>query len=206
MQARLRGGLWGVCAILWIAGCATRPLSQQPGLVTGWDRAAHPHPSLPSIAVLIHTRQLRFDTPVAAYVGPHWAQRATLKQLEQVLQEFPFLHPSAPESNPTQTPYRLVIEATHATYGDQRLSAIAKFTKYLIPSSERNAVELDAVLSKDGVPLKTFEAVGTYTTKRHLLYLLLPMTWGLNVKGETTAQTFRDLFLQIERDAAEMSL
>lgn len=206
MRARLWIGLSILLPSLCVAGCATRPLGHQPGLVTGWNQSQHTHPSLPSIAVLIHTRQLRFDTPVAAYVGPQWAQRATRQQLERVLREFPFLHPATPESTKSPTSYQLVIEATHATYGDKRLNTISKFTKYLVPSSERNAVELDAILLKDGVPLKTFEAVGTYTTKRHLLYLLLPMTWGLNVKGETTAQTFRDLFLQIERDAKELSL
>jgi len=204
MRARSCIGLSILLTSLCLSGCATRPLTQQPGLVTTWDRSRDTRPSLPAIAVLLHTRQLRFDTPVSAYVGPHWTQRATLKQLERVLREFPFLQSTTSGSDDTR--YRLVIEATHATYGDKRLSAISKFTKYLIPSSERNAVELEATLSRDETLLKTYEAVGTYTTKRHVLYLLLPMTWGLHVRGETTAQTFRDLFLQIERDAQEVLL
>ncbi len=188
---------------LWLAGCASSRLTQEPGLVTAGHRVDASGPSTtPTVSVILHTRQLRFDAPVGSYFGPHWANSTTQKRLEQVLGEFPFLQPAAPDA--ARSPYRLVIEATHATSGNKRLSTISSFTKYLIPCSEQHAVELVAVLLRGATPLKTYQSVGTYTTKRHLVFLLLPMRWGLRVAGDTTTDTFRDLFLQLQRDAGTL--
>jgi hypothetical protein len=172
--------------------------------VTAWDPAQRASTAnLPSITVLLYARQLRFDVPVSAFIGPHWSKRATQRQLERVAAEFPFLRYGS-TTGPEETPYRLVIEATHATGGSKRMNTISRFTKYLIPCAEESAVELEARLSREGAPLKTYEAVGRYQTKRHLLFLLVPMRWNLSAPGETTADTFRDLFLQVERDAAAL--
>ena len=162
------------------------------------------HPQLPPITVVLYARQLRFDTPVDTYLGPHWSKRSTQSQLEKVASEFPFLQaPDAPNARPT--PYRLVIEATHATDGNKRLSKISSMTKYLFPSTEHVAVELEGRLSRDGALIKTYEATGTYKTRKHLLFLLWPPAWGLGTSGDTTADTFRDLLLQIEQDAGTLS-
>jgi hypothetical protein len=178
------------------AACASSRLTQEPGLVPSWDRR---HPAdVPHVDVVLHARQLRFDVPVGTYFAPRWSRRSTAKQLDRVLAEFPFLQPAAAGA----TPYRLAIEATHATGGSKRWSKVGKMSNYLIPCVEETAVELEGRLLRDGQVVKTYEAVGTYKTKRHLLFLLWPLTWKNRAPGATTADTFRDLFLQVERDAA----
>ena len=52
--------------------------------------------------------------------------------------------------------------------------------------------------------MKTYEAVGSYKIKRHLIFLVAPWMWGYRVPSNTMEDTFRDLFLQIHRDAAEL--
>ena len=203
MMGRVGIRFGAVIAILCLAGCASRRLTQEPGLVAMRDPQAA-HPSLPKISVVLYARQLRFDTPVDTYLAAHWSKRSTQRKLERVAAEFPFLQAEgAPDA--AATPYRLVIEATHATGGNKKMSKISSMTKYIIPSTEHVAVELEGRLSRDGTPMKTYEATGTYRTQKHLLLLLVPWRWGLGVSGNTTADTFRDLILQIERDAATLS-
>ena len=203
MTGRVGIPVGAAVAILCLFGCASTRLTQEPGLVA-IRNAQDPRPELPKITVVLYTRQLRFDTPVDTYFSPHWSKRSTRQQLDQVAREFPFLQAEgAPDA--AATPYRLAIEATHATDGNKKLSKISRLTKYLIPSTEHVAVELEARLSRDGTLMKTYEATGTYKTRKHLLLLLAPWMWGVGTSGDTTADTYRDLFLQIERDAGTLS-
>ena len=203
MMGRVRIPFGAAFTILCLSGCASTRLTQEPGLVAMRDSQGA-HPALPKITVVLYTRQLRFDTPVDTYVSPHRSKRSTQQKLDRVAHEFPFLQAQgAPDA--VATPYRLTIEATHATGGNKKLSWISSMTKYLIPSTEHAAVELEARLLRDGTLMKTYEATGTCKTRKHLLFLLAPWMWGVGTAGDTTADTFRDLFLQIEQDAGTLS-
>jgi hypothetical protein len=196
-----------VCASL--VGCATSRLTQEPGLVNAAppiDPAATVASAagIPRVAIVLYARQLRFDVPVSSYFGPHWKRRSTAKRLGSAVAEFPFLIVAATDGSSgthTAAPYRLVIEASHATGGNKKWSKLSKLTNYLVPSVEESAVELEGRLMRDGALVKTYEARGTYKTKKHLLFVLAPWMWKLSVPSRTTADTFRDLFLQVQRDA-----
>lgn len=94
----------------------------------------------------------------------------------------------------------MVIEATHAIRGNKFLNTVSQSTYCAIPSSSRGVIELDARVYRTGQPPTSYSAVGTYAIKRHVLLLALPFVWGYKVPARTMEDTFRDLFLQIQRD------
>jgi hypothetical protein len=154
-------------------------------------------------------RQLKFDTPTSGHFGPNWKKRSLGKKLQSVLDEFPFvtMAPADETGEPPELPrpYALVIEATHATEGSAGWSKVSSMSKYIIPSAELSAVELEGRLLRDGALVKAYEARGTYKTRKHLLFLLAPWMWKLGAPGATAQDTFRDLLAQVERDAAAWS-
>ncbi|HAM40945.1 MAG TPA: hypothetical protein DDX89_00550 [Candidatus Omnitrophica bacterium] len=183
-----------------LTGCAQTRLSHEPGLVS---RLARPQPALkepsaPTLFVVLHTRYLEFDKPADPSVAKWWSKHKVRHQLEDVIGEFPFLRLASPEA-PTSPP-RLLIEATHALRGHKTLNALSRMTHGLIPSSATGCIELDATLSRDGQPLKRYEAVGRYRLRRHLIFFAMPFLWGYKVPAATMEDTFRDLFLQVQQD------
>lgn len=203
MSCRYRAWLGILVLAIVVAGCARGRLSHEPGLVTDWDH--QPFPAMaqpPELSLILHTRHLMFHRPSSSPVSKWWSTHKVRKQLNDVMGEFPFLGRAQWEA--TAAPYQLEIEATHAIQGSSFRSSLSSMTKYIIPASETGVIELEAWLSRDGQPLKTYEAVGNYTIKRHLIFLILPWMWGKSVPSDTIEDTFRDLFLQIQRDAATL--
>ena len=203
MSFRHHAGICLLVLTIFVAGCARGRLAHEPGLVTDWDH--QPFPAMaqpPELSLILHTRHLMFDKPSSSPVSKWWSKRKVRKQLGDVMEEFPFLGQAQWEAK--AAPYQLEIEATHAIQGSSFRSSLSSMTKYIIPVSETGVIELEAWLSRDGQPLKTYEAVGNYTIKRHLIFLILPWMWGPRVPSNTIEDTFRDLFLQIQRDAATL--
>lgn len=188
-----------IACSLGVGGCAQTPLSHEPGLVTTWNRQPLPATSFPTkLTLILYTRYLEFDQPSDPSLEKWWSKHKVRHQLEDVMGEFPFLAPVASDEVPTGD--RVVVEATHAIRGNKPLNTISQSTHYLIPSSARGVIELDAWVYRDSRLLNTYEAVGTYAIKRHLLFVALPFLWGYKVPARTMEDAFRDLFLQIQRD------
>jgi hypothetical protein len=200
-----------VCGVL-ASGCSRARLSQEPGLVTSWDRQ-RPAASAPApiIALAVHPRHLEFDAPASAGLAKPWYKRKLRAQVEEVVGEFPFLANARWASSddltsevPIEAPYRLVVEATHAVRGSGMRNKIASTVHFVIPSSDKGYVELEADVYRGAERLKTYEATGSYKTTRHLLFLLAPWMWRTGVPQATMRDTCRDLFLQIQRDASAL--
>lgn len=189
-----------VAIAITLSGCAQTRLSHEPGLVSRWDRKplVLRETSATTISVILHTRYLEFDTPADPSVAKWWSKAKVRHQLKDVIGEFPFLR-HASEESPASSP-QLLIEATHALRGNTTLNTLSQMTHALIPSSATGFIELDATLSRDGQPLKRYEAVGRYRLKRHLIFVALPFLWGYKVPAATMEDTFRDLFLQVQQD------
>ena len=205
MFMALRYNTWICLPVLamLVTGCANTRLSHEPGLVTAWDGGSFPAMEQPpEISLILHTRYLSFGQPSDSPVGKWWSKKKVRKQLEDVMGEFPFLGEAQWDAKDTS--YRLVIEATHAIRGSKFHSGLSSTTKYIIPVSEKGFVELEAWLYRDAQLLETYEAVGSYKMKRHLLFLLVPWMWGTRVPSNTMEDTFRDLFLQIQEDATAL--
>ena len=205
MSMPFRHHTW-ICLLvlaMLVTGCANTRLSHEPGLVTAWGGG--PFPAMtrpPELALILHTRHLAFGQPSSSLVSKWWSKKKIRKQLKDVEGEFPFL--SRAQWDAKGTPYRLEIEATHAIRGSKFHSGLSSTTKYIIPVSEKAFVELEAWLYRGPELLNTYEAVGSYKIKRHLLFLLVPWMWGYKVPSTTMEDTFRDLFLQIQQNAAEL--
>ena len=189
----------GLLMVVGLIGCAQTPLSHEPGLVATWDRRPLPPTTFPTtLPLILHTRYLEFDQPSDPSLEKWWSKHKVRHQLEDVLGEFPFLAPVTSDEVPTGD--RVVVEATHAIRGNKFLHTISQSTYYLIPSSGRGVIELDARVYRNDQPPTSYHAVGTYAIKRHLLFLALPFLWGYKVPARTMEDTFRDLFLQIQQD------
>ncbi len=189
----------GLAIAVSLTGCAQTRLSHEPGLVTTWDRRPLPPTTFPTtLPVILHTRYLEFDQPSDPSFEKWWSKYKVRHQLEDVIGEFPFLALVSSDEAPTGD--RVVVEATHAIRGNKFLNTISQSTHYAIPSSARGAIELDARVYRNGQPPTSYSAVGTYAIKRHILFLALPFLWGYKVPARTMEDTFRDLFLQIQRD------
>lgn len=194
----LAGWFLAACCFL-VAGCAQTRLSQEPGLVRGWDRSQAPAAlHTPTISLELYSRHLSFGEPVESPIGKWWTKRSVRQQLEDTLDEFPFLARAAWNDN--TIPSRLVIEATHATQGNKKLHWLSETTKYVIPCTYQASVALEARLFHGPTLVKRYEAVGTYRVRRHLLWLLTPWTWHPRALTETMKDTFRDLLLQLQQD------
>lgn len=187
----------GLALAISVSGCAQTRLSQEPGLVSRWDRQPV-DTSAPSLAVVLHTRYLEFGKPAEPSVAKWWSRHKVRHQLEDVIAEFPFLRDASEDADPSSP--RLVIEATHALRGNKTLNTLSQMTHFVIPSSATGFIELDATLIRDGQPSSHYEAIGRYRLKRHVLFLTLPFLWGYKVPAATMEDTFRDLFLQIQQD------
>jgi len=171
--------------------------------VSAWDRAPLTTSApAPDLAVMLYTRHLMFGEPAESLVSKWWTKQKLHEQLRDVQDEFPFLAQAQWEpADETGIPYRLVIEATHAIEGKKLLSVVSATSRYVIPSAQTGVIDLRGRLSRGQTLLKTYEAVGRYRCKRHLVFLALPWMWGYKVPSRTMEDTFRDLFLQIQRDA-----
>ena len=175
--------------------------------MSAWDRApltaAAPAPDL---AVKLYTRHLSFGEPGESPFSKWWTKRKLHEQLKDVKAEFPFLAHARwePAEDAEEAPYRLVIEATHAIEGNKTLHWFSATSRYLIPSSETGVIDLHGRVYRGETLLKAYDAVGRYRNKRHLVFLALPWLWGYRVPSRTMEDTFRDLFLQVQRDAATL--
>ncbi len=190
---------------LSLMGCAQHRLAQEPGLVTQWDRRqplASDAPA-PDITLVLRTRYLKFGQPADPSMAKWWSKHKVREQLTDVMGEFPCLARARWDGEEAGA-YRLVIEATHAIRGRKFLNALSSTSRYVIPSSSTGAIELDALVARGDALLKRYDAVGTYAIKRHALFLLAPMWWGYRVPSATMEDTFRDLFLQLQRDASTL--
>jgi hypothetical protein len=189
----------GLAIAVSLTGCAQTRLSHEPGLVATWNRQPLPATSSPAkLTLMLYTRYLEFDQPSDPSIAKWWSKHKVRHQLEDVIGEFPFLTLATSDGIPPED--RVVVEATHAIRGNKFLNTISQSTHYLIPSSARGVIELDARVYRTNQPPTFYEAVGTYAIKRHALFLALPFLWGYKVPARTMEDTFRDLFLQIQRD------
>jgi len=123
------------------------------------------------------------------------------KQMRAVMEEFPCLARAIWDG---EAPYQLAIEATHAVRGSAVWAFFNRTSYSLIPSSDESEIELIAAVARGDRRLAVYEATGTYRTKRHLFWVLLPPAWKRQVPRRTAEDTFRDLFLQIQQDAGKL--
>jgi hypothetical protein len=195
-----RGVQLAVCCVL-VSGCARARLSQEPGLLTQPRQAAARGP-VPRLSLTVHPRHLEFDSPAGAGFIKPWYKSKLRAELDAVLGEFPVLANASWDA--PDAPYRLVIEATHAVRGSGMRNKIASTVHFLIPSSDTGHVELEADLFRGAQRLKSYEASGSYKSTRHLLFLLTPWLWRTGLPAAVMRDTFRDLLLQLERDAGQL--
>lgn len=201
MAASARTRIALLASLLILTGCAQRRLTHEPGLVSAWDRS-QPFPAdspSPQIALVIHPRYLEYGKPTEPGVAKWWSKHKVRHQVDDVIGEFPFLRQARPTD--VEAPYRLEIEATHAIRGNKTLHWFSGATYGLIPEKATGVIELDAVVAQGVQALKSYTATGSYAITRQALLMLLPMKWGYKVPAATMEDTFRDLFLQIQRDA-----
>jgi len=100
--------------------------------------------------------------------------------------------------------YRLLIEGTHGIDGNKTLRTISEITRYIIPSSERGSIELDARLYRGDEEIKRYRVVGAYKVRWFLLILAVPWMWNSGVPGDVVEDAFRDLFIQVQNDAPQV--
>ena len=115
------------------------------------------------------------------------------------MRDFPFLVPT----NTSDTPYLLHIESTHKSQGNFFLGMISAVSLCAIPFREDDSIEIVARLYRGKEILKTYEASGGFQARCHLFYFV-SRKWPLHEPVSVIADTFRDLFLQIEGDANEL--
>jgi hypothetical protein len=126
------------------------------------------------------------------------AKRAVERGCDAALKRLPFLSQAKRRHN--SAPYRLVIEATHATRRDQRKVVLSALTLFLIPTHQELSLELEAHLYQNSTLLKTYEAAGTHRFHLHLFNGLS----SHSIPEQTIQDTFCDLFLQIQQDASQL--
>jgi hypothetical protein len=119
----------------------------------------------------------------------------------QVLQEFPFLSNARSEFPNAQ--YRIVIEATDAIETSVFRDALTGASLFLIPNELEWTLSLSAGVYKEDILLRKYEARGQAKIHEHLFFLPVSL-WSWNKPSLIRQNVFRDLFLQIEQDSAEL--
>lgn len=193
-----------VAALLALAGCANTRLSHEPGLIDRWKAQPAYTGPVPALSVVLHRRLMLFGQPAGFGFRKWWVKRGAVDRLEGVMKEFPVLGQASLEAEDAE--YRLYIEGTHSIDGNKTLKIISGITKYVIPSWEHGSVELDARLYRGDEELKRYRAVGHYKVRWFLLILAAPWMWHMSVPSEVVEDTFRDLFIQLQDDGAQVFL
>jgi hypothetical protein len=199
----LAGILFASSAIL-APGCAYKQLAHQPGLTHAAHAQAADPAVTPNVSLVLHARYLQFGKPLGPSLEKWWAKQQIhlRKRLEEKCAGVPFL--KAARWDAPDAAYRIVLETTFDTRGSKARYAVTEFSKYLIPSSDEGVVWVVARLYRKGALLREYEAQGTYRTRRHLIFALLPMLWHSKVPATVAEDTVRDVFLEIAQDAATL--
>jgi hypothetical protein len=198
MRMRLSALLTLSCALL-CTGCAYTHLSQHPDLAPSRTPADEVISAAPKVQVVLYFRELKFNAPDTGFFSSHWSKSSAQRKLTRVLKEFSAF---TADLDASAVPSRMVIEATHDTEGNLKVSTLCRLTKYIVPCTEEHRIVVDAVLTREGQAPKTYEAAGSYRVRKHLLWLLLPFRWHRSVPGDTAMNAFRDVLIQAERDVA----
>ena len=188
---------------LLIGGCALPNPTHHPGLATRWNpQAASPIPPVTTalpIDIVLHThRTFIDDRPSSSWLMTGMAKRAVERGCNEALKRFPFL--SLAKQRRDGAPYRLVIEATHATRRNQAKVVLSALTLFLIPANQELSLELEAHLYQDSTLLKTYEATGTHRFHPNWFNALS----SHSIPKQTIQDTFCDLFLQIQQDGGQL--
>jgi len=119
------------------------------------------------------------------------------------MREFPFM--ASVKLETSDAPYRLEIDATHAIRSNPWMTILSVWSLFLIPSRTEASLELAARLYHSSRLLKTYQAMGSYQSTAHLVFL--PVSFRRqSIALRSKEDTFRDLFLQIQRDAEQLFL
>ncbi len=201
MFARLAAMRWLALLLAAICGCAYRPVSHTPNLIASPPPAAAVSPK--DVGISLHARYLQFHQPLGPSIEKWWAKRQgdLISHTQERARSLPSLREA--RWNDSSADCQVVIEVTSDTRGNKFLHGVTEFTKYLIPSKDEGVVRVEARVYRSGNLLKTYEAEGVYETRRHLIFLLLPMGWRKGVPARVTNDTISDALLQVDRDAAE---
>ena len=183
------------------AGCAYQPIAQKPELGLSTGLAASAFAIQPDVSLALYTRFLSFGSPLGPSMEKWWAKQQThlRTRVDAIARQTPWLA-SARWDDP-KAAYRLVLETTFDTRGNKARYLLTDFSKYLIPSSDEGVVSVTARVYRGPTELHTYEAEGTYRTRRHILFLLLPLFWHGQVPGKVAQDTVKDVLLEITNDA-----
>ncbi len=208
----IRKALFRLTAVLgaFALGCAYKPLTQTSGPVqsaASLDSAvvksagALPSSLTPAISLSLHARYLHFGKPMGPSMEKWWAKQQTkLRARVQDMQcQTPWL--VSARWDDAEAIDRLVLETTFDTRGSKARYWITEFSKYLVPSSDEGVVSVRARVYRKGALVREYEAEGTYRTRRHLIFLFLPMMWHSTVPGKVAENTIQDALLAVEHDA-----
>ena len=77
------------------------------------------------------------------------------------------------------------------------------FSLFIIPYHVERRIEVRARLFKKEQLLRTYESVGSYRVRIHLVFLPLGI-WQRRVEAETRRDTLRDVLLLMQRDVDEL--
>ena len=192
----------GLSIVLIIVGCGLPKPIHQPGLVTNWDKQTPlPQINAPSIMITLYTQRTFIDDRPSPSGLLTWeSQRLIQQALNEVIRQFPVLANARP--NIENTPYQLLIEATHARRRSQAKAVLSACTLFLVPFNDELSIELKARLYRGSTLMKSYQATGSHRLRIHLLSALTT-AWTVNVPKRTLEDTFRDLFLQIQQDAPQ---
>ena len=184
-----------------VTSCAYQALAQKPGLVLSMDLAASAPAIKPDVSLTLYTRFLSFGSPLGPSMEKWWAKQQThlRSRVDVIARQTPWLA-SARWDDP-KAAYRLVLETTFDTRGNKARYMLTDFSKYLIPSSDEGVVSVTARVSHGPTELHAYEAEGTYRTRRHILFLLLPMLRHGQVPGKVAEDTIKDVLLEIANNA-----
>jgi len=123
------------------------------------------------------------------------------EELLKVAKEFPFLERA--NFDVSDAAYRIVVDTVQEDKGTETQAFLTGFTLFLLPMKSGATYELTGTVSRGSQKLKTYQATGDFNMIFHLLFIL-PVTWRPGVIAATLDDTYRDLFLQIQRDLPQL--
>ncbi len=194
---------WLALLLVASCGCAYHPVSHTPNLIASPPPASAVSPS--GVGISLYPRYLQFHEPLGPSIEKWWSKRQGrfVSHVQERCQSLPSLRQA--RWNDPSAPYQVVIEVTQDMRGSSFRYKLTDFTKYLIPSKDEGITRVAVRVYHGKSLLKTYEAEGIYETRRHLLFLLLPMGWRKGVPSQVANDTIYDALLQVDRDAAEWS-
>lgn len=185
-----------------VSGCAYSAPIHQPGLI---GRSHIPQPPTgvagPPIALSLSTRRTTYHGSPAPGNFRLVSGMKVRRAFNQVRHEFSFLSNARAEYPSAH--YRIVMEATDAIDTSVFRDALTGASLFLIPNQLEWTLSLTAGVYEGDTLLRKYEARGQTRIHEHLFFLPVSL-WSWNKPSRIRQNVFRDLFLQIEQDSAEL--